>query len=110
MIIGKFARTSDGWSGTIQTLTTQTKVRIVPNDKRENDRAPDFRVVVGHCELGVAWRRVSQGDAAREYLSVMLDDPFMVAPLNVALFESSKQGEANLVWKRPHDDERAHQE
>jgi len=105
MIIGKFTRTSDGWSGTIQTVTTQTKVRIVPNDRRENDRAPDFRVMSGQCELGVAWRRVSQGAAAREYLSVMLDDPFTVAPLNVALFESSKSSEANLVWQRHQDGE-----
>ena len=100
MIIGKFARTSDGWSGAIQTVTTQTKVRIVPNDKRESDRAPDFRVLAGHCELGAAWRRISQGDTAREFLSVVLDDPFISAPLNAVLFETSKPGEANLVWKR----------
>lgn len=105
MIIGKFARTSDGWSGTIQTVTTQTKVRIVPNDKRENERAPDFRVVAGHCELGVAWRRMTQGEAPREFLSLMLDDPFLAAPLNAALFGTSKSGEANLVWKRSQSNE-----
>lgn len=60
MIIGKFTRTSDGWSGTIQTVTSQTKVRFVPNDKRESERAPDFRVMSGQCELGVAWRRIAQ--------------------------------------------------
>ncbi|HVT25470.1 MAG TPA: DUF736 domain-containing protein [Rhizomicrobium sp.] len=109
MIIGKFTRTSDGWAGTIQTVTCQTKARFVPNDKRENERAPDFRVVSGHCELGVAWRRTSQsGD--REYLSVILDDPLMIAPLNVALFESPKSGEANLVWKRQQEGEQTHQE
>lgn len=107
MIIGKFTRTSDGWSGTIQTVTTQTKVRIVPNDKRENDRAPDFRVVSGHCELGVAWRRTTHGESPREYVSVLLDDPFMSAPLNAALFETSKLGEANLVWKRSQSSEAA---
>ena len=107
MIIGKFARTSDGWSGTIQTVTTHTKVRIVPNDKRENDRAPDFRVVAGHCELGVAWRRMTQGDNAREFLSVFLDDPFVSAPLSAALFETSKPGEANLVWKRSQSSDSA---
>jgi uncharacterized protein (DUF736 family) len=108
MIIGKFARTSDGWFGTIQTVTSQTKARFVPNDKRENERAPDFRVVSGHCELGVAWRRTSSDH--REYLSVILDDPLMVAPLNLALFESSKSGEANLVWKRQQDGDQSHQE
>ena len=110
MIIGKFSRTSDGWSGTIQTLTTQTKARFVPNDKRENERAPDFRVVSGQFELGVAWRRMAQGASHREYLCVMLDDPFMVAPLNVALLESAKQGETNLAWKRQQDGDCAHEE
>ena len=103
MIIGKFSRTPDGWSGTIQTVISQTKARFVPNDKRENERAPDFRVVSGQCELGVAWRRTTQGSDSREYLSVVLDDPFMSAPLNVALFETARQGEANLVWKRQQD-------
>ena len=110
MIIGKFARTSDGWSGAIQTVTTQTKVRIVPNDKRESDRAPDFRVLAGHCELGAAWRRISQGDTAREFLSVVLDDPFISAPLNAVLFETSKPGEANLVWKRSQSSDAAAEE
>lgn len=110
MIIGKFTRTPDGWSGTIQTVACQTKARFVPNDKRENERAPDFRVMSGQCELGVAWRRTSHGGDHREYLSVMLDDPMMAAPLNAALFESPKPGEANLVWKRQQDSEPPHQE
>jgi len=110
MIIGKFTRTSDGWAGTIQTVMSQTKVRFVPNDKRENERAPDFRVMSGHCELGVAWRRASQGSDHREYLSVILDDPFIAAPFNAALFETPKSGEANLVWKRQQDGEQTHQE
>ena len=105
MVIGKFTRTSDGWSGTIQTVACQTKARFVPNDKRENERAPDFRVMSGHCELGVAWRRMTQGEPAHEFLSVLLDDPFTSAPLNAALFESSKPGEANLVWKRSQSSE-----
>jgi len=110
MIIGKFSRTSDGWTGAIRTVSCQTKARFVPNNKRENQRAPDFRVISGQCELGVAWRRTSQGSDHREFLSVLLDDPFMAAPLNAVLFESPKQGEANLVWKRPQDGEHAHQE
>ena len=50
------------------------------------------------------WRRTTQGGTEREYPSVMLDGPFLLAPLNAALFESSRQCEANLVWKRRQDD------
>lgn len=104
MIVGKFLRTSDGWSGTVQTLTVQTKARLVPNDKRENERAPDFRVLSGQCELGSAWRRTTENGEARERFSVVLDDPFLHAPLNALLFETSRAGEANLVWKRQQND------
>lgn len=110
MIIGKFSRTSDGWSGTIRTLTIQTKVRFVPNDKRENERAPDFRVVSGHCELGAAWRRVQQDTDTRERLNVILDDPLMVAPLNVMLLETMRSGEANLIWTRQQAGRHAHED
>lgn len=103
MIIGRFSRTSDGWCGTIQTLTMQTKVRLVPNDKRENERAPDFRVMSGHSELGAAWRRTKLDAESRERLSIVLDDPALVAPLNALLFETSRTGEANLVWRRQQD-------
>src|ERR1044072_5692269 len=103
MIIGKFMRTSDGWAGTIQTVTCQTKARFVPNDKRENERAPDFRVVSGHCELGVGWRRMKKDVDARERISVILDDPFAAAPLSLMLFETTRSGEANLGWQRQPD-------
>ena len=105
MIIGKFMRTADGWSGTIRTLTRQTKARFVPNDKRENERAPDFRVMSGQCELGAGWRRMKRDGDTRERISVILDDPFAATPLNVMLFETSHPGEANLVWQRHQDGE-----
>lgn len=105
MIIGKFMRTSDGWIGTIRTLTSQTKARFVPNDKRENERAPDFRVMSGQCELGAGWRRMKNDGDTRERVSVILDDPFVTTPLNVMLFETARPGEANLVWQRQQEGE-----
>src|SRR3546814_7860367 len=39
---------SGGWAGTIRTLTIDVKARFVPNDNRDNERAPDFRVFAGH--------------------------------------------------------------
>jgi uncharacterized protein (DUF736 family) len=91
-------------------MTSQTKARFVPNDSRKSERAPDFRVVSGHCELGVGWRRMKQDGDTRERVSVVLDDPFIVAPLNVMLFETSRAGEANLVWQRHKDGDQPHEE
>lgn len=58
-IIGKFTPTNDGgWSGSIRTLTVNVRAKFVPNDNRENERSPDFRIMAGRSELGVAWKSV----------------------------------------------------
>ena len=47
-VIGTFTPAKDGgWDGSVQTLTINTKVRLVPNDNRENENAPAFRVFAG---------------------------------------------------------------
>ena len=44
-VIGTFTPAKDGgWTGSIRTLTINMKVRLVPNDNRDNDNAPAFRV------------------------------------------------------------------
>ena len=56
-IIGTFTPTKDGgWAGTIRTLTIDVKARFVPNDNRDSERAPEFRIFAGRSELGAAWR------------------------------------------------------
>ena len=103
-VIGSFTPTRDGgWAGTIRTLTIAVKVRFVPNDNRENDRAPDFRVMAGRSVIGAAWRERTAGrtgDAPRAYLRVRLDDPTLPSPLFAALFEGEDGRTAKLVWNR----------
>ncbi len=100
-VIGTFAATKDGgWAGTIHTLTIDVRARFIPNDNRENDRAPVFRVFAGRSEIGAAWRERTSGDDSREYLSVRLDDPSLSEPISAAMFEVTDGKEAQLVWSR----------
>lgn len=100
-IIGTFTPTRDGgWAGTIRTLTIDVKVRFVPNDNRDSERAPDFRVFAGRSELGAAWREHTSGGNPREYLRVRLDDPFLPGPLSAALFDEAGDTSAQLLWNR----------
>ena len=46
-VIGTFKADKDGYAGTIRTLTLNAKVRIVANDQKQSQGAPDFRVLVG---------------------------------------------------------------
>lgn len=104
-IIGTFTPTKDGgWNGAIRTLTIDIKARFVPNDNRENDRAPAFRIFTGRSELGAAWTQRTKGEDARDYLSVQIDDPSLPEPISAAMFPLREGEEAQLVWTRRRSD------
>lgn len=100
-IIGHFMAAKDGgWEGTIQTLSINAKVRLVPNDNQSGEKAPAFRVFAGKSELGAAWKARSRGDNPRDYLSIKLEDPILTDGMAAALFESQDGRQATLVWNR----------
>jgi len=39
-------RDSGGFEGTLAMMTLTTRITIVPNDAKENERQPDFRIYV----------------------------------------------------------------
>lgn len=100
-LIGTFTPAKDGgWTGSVQTLTINAKLRFVPNDNRDNDNAPAFRVLIGQSRIGDAWEGRSGGENPRNYLRVKLDDPSLLEPITAALFPSEDGGTAQLVWNR----------
>lgn len=100
-VIGSFTPSKDGgWTGSIRTLTIDAKLRLVPNDNKDHENAPAFRVFVGQSRVGDAWEARSGGDSPKDYLRVKLDDPSLPGPLSVALFPSEEGDKAQLVWNR----------
>ena len=77
--IGTFTKLDDGYTGTLQTLAFNVKVKILPAEK-DQESAPDYRVLAGSMEIGAAWKRQSAGN--KPYLSVKLDDPSFASPVN----------------------------
>ena len=98
--IGTFTKQEDGFVGTLRTLSLNVKVKIVPVAK-DNDKAPDYRVIAGAMEIGAAWKRQSKANKA--YLSVRLDDPSFPAPVNARLVDG-EDGGAILYWTRRSDE------
>jgi uncharacterized protein (DUF736 family) len=99
--IGTFIPAKDGgWTGSIRTLIIDARVRLVPNDNRDSENAPAFRVFVGQSRIGDAWEARSGDDSPKDYLRVRLDDPSLSEPISAALFPSEDGGEAQLVWSR----------
>jgi uncharacterized protein (DUF736 family) len=41
--IGTFTADKDGFTGALRTLTLNVKAKLVPNDKGDNEHAPDYR-------------------------------------------------------------------
>jgi uncharacterized protein (DUF736 family) len=103
-VIGTFSAVKDGYAGRIRTLTMSVPVRLVANDGKDADGAPDFRIMSGMIEIGAAWRRTRKG-TQEPYLSVKLDDPALPQPIWGALFEASDDSPARLVWRRDRRDD-----
>jgi uncharacterized protein (DUF736 family) len=97
-VIGTFVAAPDGDVGTIRTITIHAKLRLVAVDKKAREDLPDFRILFGMQEVGVAWKAKTHEAEPRDYLSAMLDDPMFAEPLRGALFEDD--GKLNFVWRR----------
>ena len=104
MIIGIFSydHEHDTYTGHIRTLTLQRAVALRPT-ARAGEREPDYRIFEegegGTVEFGAAWKRTSE--RGQEFLSIVIDDPALNAPLHAALFMRERENSANLVWTRP---------
>ena len=97
-VIGRFVADTDGYVGSIRTLTLHAKLRLVAIDNKTNEDGPDFRILFGLHEVGAAWKAKTHEAEPRDYLSAMIDDPMFPEPLRGALFEDN--GNLNFVWRR----------
>ena len=99
--IGTFTANGNGYNGVISTLALNAKARILPVEN-PTDKGPQFRIFAGSAELGAAWKKKS--NEGRDYLSVKLDDPSLLAPIYATLVEVEGQTEMSLIWSRPNRD------
>ncbi|HLG89125.1 MAG TPA: DUF736 domain-containing protein [Alphaproteobacteria bacterium] len=98
--IGTFTKSDNGYTGSVRTLTVNAKARITPVERKEKDKAPDYRVFAGTAEIGAAWKKTSE--AGREYVSVKLDDPSFPAPIFASLVQLEGEEDYALIWSRPN--------
>lgn len=99
--IGHFKLARDGgWTGTIRTLTINARVRLVPNDNRDQENAPAYRLLIGFDRVGEAWEAWTTGEEPRSYLRVRFDDPVLADPICAALFFNDDGASAKLLWDR----------
>lgn len=95
MIIGRFQKYDEGFSGFVETLSLQLNpVRFI-----KRDRGADYSVRGPEdCELGAAWHKTGEWGG---YLSVKLDCPGLPAPLNATMaLREREDGFYFLSWQR----------
>ena len=97
-VIGHFVSDTDGYIGSIKTLTFQAKLRLVAIEAKTKEDAPDFRIMFGTQEVGAAWKAKSHDPEPRDYLSAVIDDPSFAEPIRGAMFEDN--GQLSFVWRR----------
>ncbi|MCW6512088.1 DUF736 domain-containing protein [Lichenifustis flavocetrariae] len=97
-VIGTFKSNGNDFTGEIATLTIRARdVRIVPA-KRTAENGPSHQVYAGQAEIGAAWSKRSK--EGRNYLSVLLDDPSMMAPFYASLVSNDEDKDHSLLWSR----------
>lgn len=74
--LGYVIRDGDGFKGQLQTVTLNpgVSIEIVPNDRKEKPKQPDYRVMAGKVEVGAGWNRIAEV-SGNEYVSLGLAAP-----------------------------------
>jgi uncharacterized protein (DUF736 family) len=92
--------------GEITTLQMQLKIKLIPNNVKTSDTAPDYIVCAAgysgqDVQIGAAWKKRKDqiGDVSFEFLSITIDDPSLPSALNVAAFKND-QGEWEITFRR----------
>ncbi|MDR3514004.1 MAG: DUF736 family protein [Caulobacteraceae bacterium] len=102
--IGQFTRDPSGFSGRLRTLLLERPLSLTLAEPSESEAAPDYRVrLTGDDgpDVGAAWKRKS--DKAGDYLSLLIDDPSLPAPISANLFQSTVDRTLWLLtWSRNH--------
>lgn len=97
LIIGQFTKNEHVFTGKLETLAISATITLQPNDDKEKDIHPDFIVLHGQQEIGVAWER---SDDRGHYISIAFEEPSL-APGFYTLVKSGVEKGYTLLYKKP---------
>jgi len=97
LIIGAFTKTEHGFTGKLETLAIDATITLQPNDDKEKDSHPDYIVLHGQNEFGVAWERNGQWG---QFISIAFEEPSL-APGSYRLEKSGAEKGYQLLYRKP---------
>jgi uncharacterized protein (DUF736 family) len=96
LIIGQFIKNEHVFTGKIETLAISKTITLQPNDDKEKDSHPDYIVLHGQAEIGVAWER---SDDRGAYISVAFEKPSL-APGRYTLVKSGAEKSYTMTYRK----------
>jgi uncharacterized protein (DUF736 family) len=96
LIIGQFIKNEHVFTGKIETLAISKTITLQPNDDKEKDSHPDYIVLHGQAEIGVAWER---SDDRCAYISVAFEKPSL-APGRYTLVKSGAEKSYTMTYRK----------
>jgi len=106
-LIGVFSSMEDGFTGRIQTLLLDIEATLSPPQDASRDNAPDYWITLGKAgdkdgngaRIGSARNRKT--DEGRAFVSFVIDDPSLPAPIYAVLFPADATNRTHrLYWTR----------
>jgi uncharacterized protein (DUF736 family) len=97
LIIGSFTATETGFTGKLDTLAIKANATFERNTDKQKDSHPDYTVLSGGKEIGVAWER---GDDRGHYVSVSFEEPSL-APGYYNLTKTGAEKGYTLTFRKP---------
>lgn len=87
-----------GFEGTLATMSLKKRIRILPNEQKESDGQPDFRIYTeDRVEIGGAWYRTGR-TSGREYISLTFAAPeFGASKVYANLGRAAGQDDPNVM-------------
>lgn len=97
LIIGSFTSIETGYSGKLDTLAVKAAVTFERAKDKKKDNHPDYAVLSGGKEIGVAWDR---NDDRGHFVSVSFEEPSL-APGSYKLVKSGVEKTHQLLYRKP---------
>lgn len=98
LIIGSFTKAENNvFTGKLETLAIKAAVTLQPNDDKDKDSHPDYIVLHGQNEIGVAWNR---NDDRGFYVSIAFEEPSL-APGYYTLVKTGVEKGYELRYRKP---------
>ena len=97
LIIGSFTSTETGFTGKLDTLAVKAQLTFERQADKEKENHPDYVVLSGGKEIGVAWNR---SDDRGHYVSVSFEEPSL-APGFYTLVKSGAEKSHQLLYRKP---------